>query len=399
MVYTGEIMRRLLFVLTLITSIASGQTTGKMPVIAYHPTWWAGTLKPSMIDYSSLSYIIIFSALDARSSSPYFDGSQIAMGGDLAQIVPLAHAAGCKVLISAVGGYGQTVMPTVAANATNCQTFVNAAVAAVTTYGCDGIELDWEFPRSTDGTGWHNLITKFRTALDGLTPHGVLITSGYYSDLGNPPYVVADMNANVDFIVPMTYTMWMGPGTTPYKSGYDTPVNLPTQWAGYVGYSLSNPANGGPLTYLTDGYTPSKVAISISFEGTQFSGVSGHMGVAYSAYAFCSSVTKCLGAYAVIPTSGRAWDTVAQAAYCVSGSTIYSYQTTQSVTAICNWARTNNFGAIMIYDLGVGYEATSGTSDPQALLHAIAAVANNGVTPPPPVITVTQFLAPFIMVK
>jgi len=384
--YPGGALRRFAFIILFLIPLlfaTCGLAQAQMPVIAYHPTWWQGALKPSMIDFSSLTHIIIFPAQDASSSSPYFNGSALSMGGDLAQIVTLAHAKGCKVLISAVGGYGQTQMPIVAADAAKCQTFVNAAVAYALANGCDGVECDWEFPRSGDATGWKNLITKFRAALDAWTPHGILITSGYYSDLG-APYNVADMNANVDFVVPMTYTMWMGSGAGPYKSGYDTPVGLPTQWTGYSGYSLSSPAGGGPLTYLNDGYTPSKVAVSISFEGTQFSGVGGKMGMAYSSYAFCSTVSKSLGAYAAIPASGRAWDATAQAAYCISGSTVYSYQTPQSVTAIVSWAKTQGFGAIMIYDLGAGYEATAGAADPQALLHAIWQTANGPVTPPAP---------------
>jgi hypothetical protein len=378
----------LLFVLALALAFSTCEpcpAQTKMPVIAYHETWWQGIVKPSMIDFSSLTHVIIFPAQDASSTSPYFNGSALAMGGDLAQIVTLAHAKGCKVLISAVGGYGQTQMPVVAKDPAKCQAFVNAAVAYAKSAGCDGVECDWEFPRSADAVGWKNLITMFRTALNAWTPHGVFITSGYYSDLG-APYVVADMNANVDFVVPMTYTMWMGNGQGPYKSGYDTPVGLPTMWSGYTGYSLSSPASGGPLTYLKDGYDPSKVAVSISFPGSQFNGVGGKMGVAYTSYAFCSSVSKSLGSgYASIPANGRAWDATAQAAYCISGSTTYSYQTPQSVTAIVSWAKTQGFGAIMIYDLGCGYEGASGTADPQALLHAVYQAANGGVTPPPPV--------------
>ena len=359
-------------------------------VIAYHPTWWQGALTPSMIDFSSLTHIIIFPAQDAKSTAPYFDGSALAMGGDLATIVTLAHAQGCKVLISAVGGYGQTQMPIVAADPAKCTAFVNAAVAFALANGCDGVECDWEFPRAADAAGWKDLITKFRAALDAWTPHGILITSGYYSDLGTP-YNVADMNANVDFIVPMTYTMWMGGGSSPYQSGYDTPVNLPTQWPGYAGYSLSNPASGGPLTYLNNGYNPAKVAVSISFEGSQFSGVT-KMGQAYSSYAFCSVVSQCLGSYAAIPATGRAWDDVAKAAYCISGGKVYSYQTPQSVKEIVNWAKTQGFGAIMIYDLGAGYEAKSGTTDPQALLHAVWSAAHSTDLP----ITLSSFGMSFV---
>ena len=39
----------------------------------------------------------------------------------------------------------------------------------------------------------------------------------------------------------------------------------------------------------------------------------------------------------------------------------------------------------MVYDLGAGYDATSGATDPQAMLHAVYQAANGGVTPPPPV--------------
>ena len=393
----GNMKRFALFfvlVLSLVFStceICPAQTVGKMPVIAYHCTWWQGVLKPSMIDFSSLTHIIIFPAQSVSSKSPFFDGSALSMGGDLAQIVPLAHAKGCKVILSVEGGYGDNGMAALTANAANCQTFVNAAIAYVKANSCDGVEVDWEFPRAGSEAGLHNLLTMFRAALNTMTPTGTLITSGYYSDLG-APYKVADENACVDYFVPMTYTMWQGAGSGPYKSGFDTPVNLPTQFSSYAGYSLSSPASGGPLTYLKDGYTPSKVAVSISFEGTKFGGVTT-MGQAYSSWGFCSTVTKCLGSgYAPIPTAGRLWDAIAQAAYCISGSTVYSFQTVQSVTAISQWARANGFGAIMIYDLGCGYEATSGVSDPQALLHAVWAVASNGVTPPPVnVPTITSF--------
>ena len=133
-------------------------------------------------------------------------------------------------------------MPTVVADAAKCQAFVNAAVAFMKANNCDGLEYDWEFPQASDAVGWKRLLTMTRAALNAVTPRGIFITSGYYSFLGNP-YVAADMNANVDVTVAMTYCQWMGNGSGPYKSGYDTPVDLPTQFSSYSGYSLSNPAS------------------------------------------------------------------------------------------------------------------------------------------------------------
>ena len=137
-------MKRLLLAVILCASMAysAGPTTGKMAVIAYHPTWWQGALTPSMIDFSSLTHIIIFPAQSVSSSSPYFDGSALPMGGELAQIVTLAHAKGCKVILSVEGGYGDNGMAALTANSANCQTFVNAAVASVVANNCDGIEID-----------------------------------------------------------------------------------------------------------------------------------------------------------------------------------------------------------------------------------------------------------------
>jgi chitinase len=363
-----------------LTDLAFSQS--KPWVTAYHPTWWYGALTPSMIDFNSLTHIIIFPAQDASSSAPYFNSAGIDDGKDFPQILSLAHAKGVKVIISVVGGYGQTNMPVVAADAAKCQAFVDAACAYVKSKGADGIELDWEFPRAGDKVGWNRLISLFRQQLDTWTPRGILMTSMYYSVGGadDGPYQVGPMVAAFDQINPMTYTMWMGGGGGPYHAGFDTPVNLPTQFSGYVGYSLSNPRKGGPLSYIDAGYPASKVGIAISFEGTRFGGVST-LGPQYSNWAFVSSVTKSLSSgYPNIPTSGRSWDPVAQANYCVSGSNVYSFQDTNSVKAIASWAKQQGFGGIMIYDLGPGYDLA--LSVPDAMLKMAARVMLNGVVNP-----------------
>ena len=116
------------------------------------------------------------------------------------------------------------------------------------------------------------------------------------------------------------------------------------------------------------------------------------MGQQYSNYSFCSTVTKCLsGGYANIPASGRGWDNVAKANYCISGSTVYSFQDTNSVKAIAQWGRANGFGGIMIYDLGTGYENAPGTVDHWALLHAIYNEAQGSAPEPVAELAATPF--------
>ncbi|HXX63012.1 MAG TPA: hypothetical protein VEO56_04365, partial [Bacteroidota bacterium] len=54
---------------------APAQTSGW--VTGYHPTWWYGALSPSQIDFNSLTHIVLFSAQDASTSSPYFNVSGV----------------------------------------------------------------------------------------------------------------------------------------------------------------------------------------------------------------------------------------------------------------------------------------------------------------------------------
>jgi len=375
------------FTLAVLFLLASVLPVQSKWLTVYHPTWWYGILTPAKIDFTKMTHIAIFPAQDASLTAPYFNKSNIEHS-DLSVIISSAHAAGTKVLLSAVGGYGQVNINVISADEVKCQLFVDSACAYAKWRGFDGVELDWEFPRAADDVGWNKLIRKFRQKLDTWSPNkGILATSMFYSISGpvDPPYYVDSMMV-FDQINLMSYTMCMGTSEGPYHSGFDTPVSMPTL-AGYKGWSLDH-VGGGPLTFTAAGYPASKLGLGISFEGTKFVVPTETWGAAYSSYRFCSSVSDPLSTgYEAIPTTGRVWDPIAQGNYAKSGTSFYSFQDTNSVKAIANWGNAQGWGGLMIYDLGTG---TGSGANPNALLNAAASVALGTVSP---IITTGTFTA------
>jgi chitinase len=61
-----------------------------------------------------------------------------------------AKANGAKVFISVSGP--EADFKTMAAGASGRTSFINQIMNLVRTYGLDGVDMDWEFPRTTDGT-------------------------------------------------------------------------------------------------------------------------------------------------------------------------------------------------------------------------------------------------------
>jgi hypothetical protein len=366
-------MKKILIILLVILPIQLFAQS--MQVTGYFPTWWYGAVRSSAFDMHSLTNLIIFSAQDASSTSAYFNASNSDDGTYFQELVSAAHASGTKVLISVTGGYGQTIMPVVAADFAKCSTFVATACAWAQARNLDGIEIDWEFPRASDNIGWNQLIRLFRQKLDTWNPKGLFMTSVNYTGPGSPPYYVDSM-AVFDQILHMSYTMWMGATQeSPYKSGFDTPVNQPTQFSGYTGTSLSN---CGLLSWISAGYPASKMSVGIPFESTIFYGVTT-MGESYSSWGFGSVATTSKGGgYPSVPTNGRHFDTTAQAAWCVNGTTVYSYQDTNSIKAIIAWAKSHRYGGVMVYDFPAGQDGASNPED--NLLRVVTREAFSGST-------------------
>lgn len=79
----------------------------------------------------------------------------------------------------AVGGWGDSNIndkySQLVASAENINTFVASAVQYLTQYGFDGLDMDWEYPRTdADRTGFINLLKALK---DAFAPHGFILSA------------------------------------------------------------------------------------------------------------------------------------------------------------------------------------------------------------------------------
>lgn len=337
-------------------------------VVGYLPTWWYGNTAATNMHWKNYTHIIIFPGQGPWEPAPYTTG--VDDGYCFEQYRDSCNAHGVKMIFSIAGGYGNTYIAGMVADLGNVTSYVNASISYASTKGFAGVELDWEYPVGSDEANFNRLLRMLREKLDLWSPKGTLaITMPYSIPAGNPAWGFNKdtVEKYCDFIMTMTYTLWMGNAGSPYYSGFDTPVNTPVGYGTYHGGSLS--AGGNRLTandvtirtFTDDGYTKSKTVPGISFEGTVFGGVTG-INQQYTTWAFSSTVTNSAsGSYYSIPATGRVWDSQAKANYCYSGGYLYSFHDTNSVKAIVKFAQDSLYGGIMIYDAPCGYDTQIGT--------------------------------------
>ena len=168
-------------------------------VVAYLPEWYSGSL--DSIPYSKLTHVIYaFSEPDAAGELTVVPESG---NTRLQSVVQKAHAAGAKVLISVGGGSGSAYYPTMAASSTARSNFVGNLVSMVGNYGLDGVDIDWEFPKTTtDSTSFVALMTELDTAMHN---RGKLLTAAVAADGWYGKWISSRVFPKVDFLTLMAY--------------------------------------------------------------------------------------------------------------------------------------------------------------------------------------------------
>ena len=125
------------------------------------------------------------------------------------------------------------------------QAFVQQTVAAMSEWGVDGIDFDYEPPQE------NNTLISLIQALRAASPEGSVFTAPIYFPWIYQPTLLSQLAGVVDYISTMDYT--------PYP-GYDETISLLEQYAGImggwsklvVGMSCMGPSNSGNFTPLDD---------------------------------------------------------------------------------------------------------------------------------------------------
>ena len=157
------------------TTPVQAEASKDFKVVAYYPSW-RGASYQNTIQYDLVTHLVYAFAIPTES------GGLLPLENPEAakSLIRNAHANGVKVLL-AVGGWshGDSLLEPVFAAATSTAAkrgrLVRELVELCDTYGFDGIDVDWEYPRSGTTAGQYE---KLITALaDQLHPRGKLLTA------------------------------------------------------------------------------------------------------------------------------------------------------------------------------------------------------------------------------
>lgn len=374
---------------------AAGRAGSSKWISAYYAGWLqGGQLNPEEIDYSRLTHVIHFALVVNANGTCAGEGNGITPA-NAASAVRAAHAAGKKILISA-GGSNTDAAFAGSTSGSNRGRFIASLVAFMTTYGYDGIDVDWEPLQTT--SHYVEFVRELRQKMSEAKPGSLLITAVM---TGTDGRLLASVAEYFDQINIMTYDM-SGPW-----SRWETWHNAPLYNGGAVFQSTGRPlpsTDGAVRDKIAAGVSASKLGIGIDFYGYRWWGGDGTStgGVsrprqAWKAY---PNVKDNVPYYTIMDMYSRypvSWDADAQAAY-VSidnpGSAqdeFISFDEPRSISAKAGYVEKMGLGGVIVFELGGGYRRNLPPGYRDILLQTVGYAFAGGKKPPednvPPSIT------------
>lgn len=339
-----------------------GNTTPK--VFSYYPTYRQSSNLPiASIPWSKTSHIIhSFATADAS-------GVLTGVSGLLpsSTLTSDAHTNGKKVLLALGGAANATNFTSMARDLTKRNAFVSAVASWVSTYGYDGVVLDWEFPDSTDTQRLVNFVYSLRTALGAGKEVGLNVghgntsysSQGFVSTQAPSDNPATTLDAIIDYLMVMSYDFH---GTWNY-AGYNAPLFAVSG----VGdsYSFNNTYN---VWTATKGFSASKVIMGLPFYGR---GVTGYTAFGASvtgntAYSYTEMLSKISDGtwtkYRDTATTGETDKGLAenhQLPHMVKSGEMISYEDTTSIPPKVRWFRGKGLQGYLIWEIGQDYNGTT----------------------------------------
>ncbi|KAH8928943.1 carbohydrate-binding module family 5 protein [Atractiella rhizophila] len=326
--------------------------------MGYFTNW--GSFPPTSIPTSHLTHIV-YAFADCNPttgaltlSNTYADTQQLFAGddgaagnlfGNFKQLYLLKKAnRGLKTLLS-VGGwtYGQDGHFNFVTSASARATFISTAITALEDYGFDGIDIDYEYPASTaQGQGFADLLTGLRSAL---TQHAAskgdsvpyLITAAVGAGSSGYTYLnVPQMNTALDIWSLMAYD---------YAGSWSPSTDYQANLKGNTPDGVSTVQALG--IYTSKGASLNKIAMGIPLYARSFTNTAG-MFQSFSGVGGNDGITN----YNSIPGGTLTEETSTYVgAYTMSGSTLYSYDTTTTANVKAQYINSNGLAGAMYWEL------------------------------------------------
>ena len=382
---------------TATVTVGGGTTPGQVWIMGYYVGYQGGEHTPAMVDYSSMTHIMIGNALPKNDGSFDTEFSIDAKNGPAwaKDTVKRAHAAGIKAILMIGGsdGSGATITAFRKVSDPAVRTaFVNNVKALIVDYGFDGIDLDWE-PLSFIFPNDRPAILALAQALREAMPTMVMtIPVGWNNSNSNnmADHFYGQLSAYFDRVNMMSYGMLMcGDGWESWHS------------SALYGDTSSTPSSIDDTTkaLITAGVPKAKIGIGMGFYGSTYEKGSWHLGkwVAATSGPYVTAPHQNTDSYGIrvsdndvsysnimqyyYEASAQHWDDTAKASY-LSWSTpkqipvpasrptlSTTYTTYEDETSIAQkgaYVKSQGRGGVIIWTISQGYLGwkTTGEKDP-----------------------------------
>lgn len=344
----------------LLVAVPSAFGASSKRLVSYYPSW-AKTQTPSyssaIIPFQKMTHImhaflLVGSHADGRLNIPqgYLEPA----------LLSKAHAAGVKVSVSvggASGGQGQ-LFSKLAANSAARTNFAANLKTFVSTYGYDGVDIDWEVPNAPTDT--NNCILLMQSLRSQFPSGQLLLSMAIPSDPRSygTGFDVPSLAPLLDFINVMTYD-FHGPWSN--HSGHNSPLILNPADPGQEG-SLKTSIDLFLNTYLVP---PAQLNIGTAFYGYVFNATKS---LWQSCNCASSTVSQNYGTYIKQRINQQGWtsylDTVAKAPYLLYGNSsqpgFITYDDKASTSRKVNYVLGNRgMGGVFMWDLSADYDGST----------------------------------------
>jgi GH18 family chitinase len=350
-------MKRIIAFMIAAAVVCSVLTAQTKKIVGYYPAWLKNSYPFTMVQYENLTHICHAFVFPTASG-----GIDHAGWSAYPDLISEAHYNDVKVVIS-VGGYDLNRTPnfaSMAANATARGTFVSNILNFIKTYGYDGIDLDWEYPKAADKANLVLLVKELRAAFDADGRQDLTISMAGPSADWNNGYDFDTLKDYFDWIGVMTYDFY---GPWEAKAGPNSPLYTAS------GNTLGS-VNNSYAYYTTTRKIPNdKILLGIPFYGYKYTASTWYGSKSANEG---SSITYANASLLVGNKWTRKWDDVAKVPYLMNdaGTQIVSYDDVESVELKCDYVKSKGAGGVIIW--AIGQDKLS--NDNQPLLATIGTV-------------------------
>lgn len=311
-------MKRILVVVMLFFALFSFAKERTRVIVAYVTS--GGKAMPDPTKMTHINYA--FGHVNAT-----FDGVEVQNPNRLHQIVGLKKVNPRLRVMLSIGGWTSGGFSEMARDEKRRSAFVASCKGVVDEFGLDGIDMDWEYPSSSesgivsspcDVDNFTILMRQLRRALG----HGKLLT---FASIARADYVdFPSVVPYVDFINIMAYDLGA-------PSLYHHSALFPSERTRYTGSEAIQ-------AHVASGVPPSKLVLGVPFYGHSDTTKNHPYFVSYNLRARFEGMEE-------------RWDDVSQVPYLVDslGEMVYCFDNERSLTAKVSYARSKRLLGVMYW--------------------------------------------------